>query len=130
MADPLTLVQNAYGAFGRGDIPALLQMLTDDVRWQFVGDRNAPYTATVVGHGQVGEWFGSVAASDDIQAFEPRQFLAGANHVTVIGWERSIAKPSGKPFECEWVHVWRIRDGRISSFWGMYDTAPVAAARA
>ena len=39
MSDPLTLVQNAYAAFGRGDIPALLQLLSDDVEWRFVGDR-------------------------------------------------------------------------------------------
>jgi uncharacterized protein len=129
MADALTTVQTAYAAFGRGDIPALLELLSEDVRWQFVGDRKAPYTRTAVGRKQVGEWFGQVAQVDDIQAFEPRQFLAGADHVSVIGWERTISKPSGKPFECEWVHVWRLRDGRISSFWGILDTEASAAAR-
>ena len=129
MADALTIVQTAYAAFGRGDIPALLEMLTEDVRWQFVGDRKAPYTGTTKGRSQVGEWFGSVAQADDIQTFEPRQFLVGADHVSVIGWERSVAKPSGKAFESEWVHIWRVRDGRISSFLGMLDTEASAAAR-
>jgi uncharacterized protein len=129
MADALTLVQSAYAAFGRGDIPALLNMLTEDVRWQFTGDRKAPYTGTVIGHSQVGEWFGAVAQADDIQAFEPREFLVGPDHVTVLGWERTVSKPGGKPFETEWVHVWRVRDGRIASFWGMFDTEAAANAR-
>jgi len=129
MSTPTDTVQAVYAAFGRGDVPAILQMLTDDARWQFVGEPSAPYTGTVLGRGQIGEWFGTIAQVDDIQAFEPRQFLAGPDHVTVLGWERSVSRPSGKPFECEWVHVWRVRDGRVASFWGMYDTAAVAAAR-
>jgi ketosteroid isomerase-like protein len=129
MADHLTTVQTAYAAFGRGDIPALLAMLSDDVQWQFIGDRKAPYTASVKGHRQVAEWFGAVARVDDIQSFEPRQFLVGADHVTVLGWERTLTKTAGKPFECEWVHIWRVRDGRITSFWGMLDTEASAGAR-
>jgi uncharacterized protein len=129
MSDPLHLVQTAYAAFGRGDIPALLNILTEDVRWQFIGDRKAPYTGTAKGRAQVGEWFGSVAAADDIQAFEPRQFLVGPDHVTVIGWERTFAKPSGKPFESEWIHVWQVRDGKLSSFLGTMDTEASGGAR-
>lgn len=129
MTDALTLIQTAYAAFGRGDIPAMLNLLTDDVRWQFTGDRKAPYTGTLSGRSQIGEWFGAVARADDIQAFEPREFLVGTDHVTVLGWERTVSKPAGKAFECEWVHVWRVRDGRISSFWGMLDTEASASAR-
>lgn len=58
-----------------------------------------------------------------------RQLLVGTDHVTVLGWERTVSNPAGKAFECEWVHVWRVRDGRISSFWGMLDTAASASAR-
>ena len=129
MSDPLSIVQAGYAAFGRGDVPAILDLITEDVRWQFIGSSKVPYTATLKGRGQVGEWFGSVFQADDIQAFEPRQFLAGPDHVTVIGWERTVAKPSGKAFECEWIHVWRVRDGKVSSFFGMVDTEASAAAR-
>jgi ketosteroid isomerase-like protein len=129
MTNPLTLVQDAYTAFGRGDVPALLNLLTPDVRWEFAGDRKAPYTGRVQGRAQVGEWFLAVAQADDIQAFEPRQFLVGPDHVTVLGWERSQALPGGKVFEAEWVHVWQVRDGQLARFWGMLDTEASARAR-
>lgn len=129
MSDALTTIQNAYAAFGRGDVPALLNMLTSDVRWQFIGDSKAPYTGTFRGHGQVGEWFGMVASVDGIQAFEPREFFVGADHVTVIGWERTQALPNGQVFESEWVHVWQLRDGLISRFLGTLDTEAAARAR-
>jgi ketosteroid isomerase-like protein len=130
MTDALTLIQDAYGCFGRGDIPALLALTTPDVDWQFHGDRGAPYTAHVRGQAQVAEWFGAVAQADDIQAFEPREFLAGADHVTVIGHERTIARATGRVYETPWVHVWRLRDGRIARFTGFFDSEAVALARA
>ena len=126
---PLDLVQNAYAAFGSGDIPALLNMLTADIRWQFVGDRRAPYTGVVQGRSQVGEWFLAVAQADGIQAFEPREFLVGADHVTVLGWERTQALPGGGVFETPWVHVWQLKDGLFCRFWGMLDTEAAAKAR-
>jgi ketosteroid isomerase-like protein len=129
MSDPLQTVQTAYAAFGRGDLPALLALMSADVRWRFVGDRTAPYTGEVVGPAQLAEWFGAVAQADDIQAFEPRQFLAGPGHVTVIGHERSVARNSGRPFESDWVHVWTVEGGRIKSFFGMLDSEAAAKAR-
>ncbi|HJV68264.1 nuclear transport factor 2 family protein [Ideonella sp.] len=126
---PLALVQDAYAAFGRGDIPGLLALLAPDVRWEFTGDSKAPYTGRFRGHGQVGEWFQSVAQADGIQAFEPREFLAGPDHVTVLGWERTQALPGGGVFECEWVHIWQASGGRLTRFWGMLDTEAAARAR-
>lgn len=129
MSDALSLIQTLYGHFGRGDVPALLEMLTPDVVWEFQGDRGAPYTAKVVGPSQVGEWFTEVGKADDIQRFEPERFLAGPDHVTVIGSERTIARSSGRTFECAWVHVFELRDGRVARFWGLLDSEASAAAR-
>lgn len=127
---PTELVQAAYAAFGRGDVPALLSMMAPEVAWQFVGDRQAPYTGRVRGHAQVAAWFQAVAQVDQIQAFEPREFLAGPGHVTVLGWERTQALPRGGVFETPWVHVWQVEEGRICRFFGMLDSEASAAARA
>lgn len=127
---PLEIVQSAYAAFGRGDVPAFLAELTPDVRWQFTGAPEAPYTGTFVGHDAVQAFLGGVAATDDIRAFEPRRFLAGPGHVTVIGWEDTVVRTTGRAFQVEWVHVFEVRGDRISGFWGLYDTAPAARAMA
>ena len=55
MNDALSLIQDAYGCFGRGDIPALLALTTPDVDWQFHGDHGAGYTGRVRGHAQLAE---------------------------------------------------------------------------
>lgn len=129
MSDALTTIQKLYAAFGAGDLPALLSHLDEQVVWQFHGDKAAPYTARVVGKGQVAEWFGAVAAADDIQAFEPREFLSAPGHVTVLGWERTVARPGGGTFECDWVHVFQVANGLVTRFVGFYDSEAAARAR-
>lgn len=130
MTSPLQTVQQAYAAFGAGDIPALLALCSPQVRWQFTADRDAPYTATVRGPGQLAEWLGTVAASDEIHVFEPQAMLPGPGHVTVIGMERTTLRATGKTFECPWVHVFTVQAGLITEFWGLIDTQAVAEARA
>jgi ketosteroid isomerase-like protein len=130
VSTPLQIVQAAYAAFGRGDIPALLDQLHSDVSWKFIGDVAAPYARQVIGHEGVTSWFGDVSKADQIQAFEPREFLAGPDHVTVIGWERTVALPGGGTFESEWVHVWKLRGNKVANFLGILDSEASGRARA
>jgi uncharacterized protein len=123
------VVRAAYEAFGRGDVPAILEMLAEPVDWKFVGARGLAYTGTFRTRAEIGRWFASVVEVDDIQAFEPREFLAAGEHVTVLGWEKTVARPGGKVFEAEWVHVFTVRDGKVVRFYGIYDTEASALAR-
>jgi ketosteroid isomerase-like protein len=129
MGDPSIIVQNLYAAFGRGDVAGLLELLSDDVDWCFIGDRQAGYAGRVRGKAAVAEWLAQVARADDIQGFEPREFLAGADHVTVLGWERTIARSSGREFESDWVHVFGLRGGKVCRFVGALDSEASATAR-
>ena len=129
MLSPTETVQAAYAAFGSGDIPGLLEFVTDDIEWTFEGSTGDAYMRTARGKDDVMRWFGQVMAVDGIQAFEPRQMLAGPDHVTVIGWERTQALPAGGVFETHWLHVWQLREGKVSRFLGMFDTAAVQKAR-
>jgi len=125
----LQLVQTAYAAFGRGDVPAMLQMMSDDIEWKFIGARGLPYTGTFHGKEAVGSWFASIPVAEEILAFEPREFISDGERVAVIGWERTKSIPRGKTFEMEWTHVFTVREGRLVRFWGIYDTEASAAAR-
>jgi ketosteroid isomerase-like protein len=126
---PLEVVQSAYAAFGRGDVPAILSLIADDVEWRFCGSKGLPYTGTFRTKDEIAKWFASIAEVEDILAFEPREFIPAGDKVAILGWERTRVRSSGKTFETEWVHVFTARDGRITRFWGMYDTEVSAAAR-
>ena len=123
MGASTTIVQQAYEAFGRQDVPALLNLIADDIDWEFVGSPGLSYAGSRRTKQAVGEFFAAVAQADDIQVFEPREFIEAGDHVTVLGWERCTARDTGKPFESEWVHVFTVKNGKITRWRGLLNTA-------
>ncbi len=122
------VVQQAYAAFGQGDIPALLSLLTDDVEWSLPGPAVIPWSGTRHGHEGVVEFFSLIGETLEFEQFEPREFVAQGDTVVVLGYERSIAKATGRPLEQEWAHVYTLRDGKIATGRLFEDTAAAVVA--
>ena len=123
MGTAMTIVQQAYEAFGRGDVPAMLALVADEVDWEFVGPPSLPYAGRRRNRMEVGAFFADIPRADDIHAFEPREFIEAGEHVTVLGWERATALDSGTQFEGEWVHVFTVKSGKITRWRGFFNTA-------
>ena len=122
------VVQETYEAVGRGDIPALLDLLTDDVEWTFQGPSVIPFAGTRRGREGVAEFFSLVGGNLEFEQFEPREFVAQGDTVVVLGFERSLTKPTGRTFEQEWAHVYKLREGKVTEFLALEDTAAHAIA--
>ena len=122
------VVQETYEAVGRGDIPALLDVLTDDVEWTFQGPSVIPFAGTRRGREGVAEFFSLVGRNLEFERFEPREFVAQGDTVVVLGFERSRIKPTGRTFEQEWAHLYKLRDGKVAEFLALEDTAAHAVA--
>jgi ketosteroid isomerase-like protein len=121
-------VRQNYAAVGRGEIPALLTLLSDEIEWSMAGPSVIPWTGTRRGRQQVAEFFVLLGKTLEFQRFEPREFIAQGDTVVVIGYERSLVKPTGRTFEQEWAHVYTLRDGKISRCRIFEDTAAQVAA--
>ena len=117
------VVQEAYQAFGRKDVPALLNLLSETVDWEFVGSAQLPYAGRRQGKQGVADFFAAVAKMDDIHEFEPREFIEAGDHVTVLGWERTTAIDTGHSFESDWMHLFTVRDGKVTRWRGFFNTA-------
>ena len=117
------VVQETYEAVGRGDIPVVLDLLTDDVEWTLQGPSAIPFAGTRRGREGVAEFFSLVGENLEFQQFEPHEFVAQGDTVTVLGYERSLIKPTGRTLEQEWAHVYTLRDGKIAKFRAFEDTA-------
>jgi ketosteroid isomerase-like protein len=122
------VVQETYEAVGRGDIPALLDLLTDDVEWTLQGPSVIPFAGTRRGREGVAEFFSLVGENLEFEQFEPREFVAQGDTVVVLGFERNLIKPTSRTFEQEWAHVYALRDGKIAKFLALEDTAAYVVA--
>jgi len=123
MPSNIAVVQEVYAAFGRADLAAILARVAPEVDWEFVGSPALPYAGGRRNQQEVGAFFAAVAGADDIHVFEPREFIDGGEHVTVLGWEETTARDTGIRFASQWVHVFTLRDGRITRWRGFFNTA-------
>ena len=123
-------VRRLYACFfGQGDIPGTLRLLTDDVDWWVAGPEEIlPWAGTCRGRKQVGRFLVALTETLEIQAFEPRMFVAQGETVVVLGRELARVKPTDRLCETEWVMVFTLRAGKIARFRQYHDTAAWVAA--
>ena len=123
------LIQSLYAAFGRGDIASIVASTTADVIWGLDGrPKDFPFLRQFKGQAGVQEFFKVLAEVHDITSFTPQEFYADGDKVFVIGRYGWTMKPSGRSGESDWLHVWRIRNGKISGMRSLNDTALLAEA--
>jgi len=122
------LVIQAYDSFKSADIEALLGLLSDEVEWQLPDTENVPFAGKRSGREAVGQFFQSLAESQDALQFEPQELIAEGDKVVSLGQYRWRVKATGREYGGDWVHVFTIRDGKIAGFQEYMDTAAAAAA--
>jgi len=123
----VALVQAIYQGFAAGDVPAILERMSGDIEWNEAenfpyADRN-PYCgpeAVLSGvFARFGEeWDGFAALPDD--------FLGDGDSVVVLGRYRGVYKATGRAFDAQFAHVWRVEDGKAVAFQQYTDTLQAA----
>jgi ketosteroid isomerase-like protein len=112
----LEVVRNLYGAFGRADLDGILALLDPQVSWRTPGPPDLPTAGLRHGVAEVREFFGLLLSTFDIQDFRPSDFLAQGDRVVVLGTSREGPKGTGRFVDFRWVHVFRLRMGKIVEF--------------
>jgi ketosteroid isomerase-like protein len=124
------LVKDAYAAFSRGDIPALLESLDENIEWEGVKGTEgvAPQAGLRRGKAAVAEFFALVASTTEFHKFEPREFIAGEDAVAVVGFYEATVKPTGRRVAADWLMLFNIRNGKIVRFREWTDSVQIVRA--
>jgi hypothetical protein len=123
----LNSVQGVYDAFAKGDIPAVLGFLSSDVDWTEA--EGFPYGGTYTGPDAVLEGvFMKLGTEWESFAAVPDEFIDGGDSVVVLGKYRGTYKATGKSFQANFAHVWKVRDGKAVRFVQYVDTLIVQRA--
>jgi len=124
----VNIVQQVYAAFAKRDINAILSMLSPDVEWGEPPNPFNPAAGTRHGHEGFLEWLSIGRQSEEIMVLEPRKFLTDSDTVAVVGYTKCLAKPTGRSYETDFVHVVTIENGKIVRFQEFFDTYAAAEA--
>jgi len=124
----IEFIKSLYAAFGRGDIQALLNGLTENVEWHSPGPPDEmPWSGDRRGRQQVGQFFQLLDQHLTFEHFEAANFFAQGDHVVVLGSDGGKVKSNGRSWNVRWVHIHTINNGLVSKFEELFDTAKFLA---
>jgi ketosteroid isomerase-like protein len=113
-----------YEAFGRGDVPAILAHVAEDVEWEYGGGTtDVPWLQPRNGRASVVGFFESLSAIE-FHRFVPTRLLGDAEVVVALVDLEATVKATGKRFaETDEAHIWRFNpDGKVARFRHRVDT--------
>jgi hypothetical protein len=120
-------VQDIYAAFGRGDIPAILDKLADDVDWDYAyrsAPNPLPWLQPQRGRTGVGGFFKSVQDNLEIRRFAVNALTEGSSVVVALFDIEATVRRTGKPIvEHDEAHIWHFNEaGKVVRFRHCADT--------
>ena len=115
----VTMVAEIYAAFGRGDVPFIMDSLADDIVWEHgIRTTDLPWLQPGTGKKHVGEFFAAVRQGLAFSVFEPQVIAADGDTVVAVIREASTILSTGKPVDEDlYAHVWTFNgSGKVASF--------------
>jgi len=130
----LSTVQGIYEAFGRGDVPAILATLADDVAWESWESNSSveaglPWMTPRQGRDEVGKFF-DAAGQMKVIDLQILGMMEGGNQVAVeFVFEAELPAWGGGRYRDEEIHLWTFNDaGKVTRLRHYTDTAKHIAA--
>ena len=107
------LIERAYEAFARGDIPTVLEVLADDILWHVPG--RGPLSRDYHGHAEVLGFFEHfMQLSQGTFRIQIEEVLAKGDRVIVLVTES--ARRNGREWSSPQVHAWTVKNGKATAF--------------
>lgn len=124
----IELIHQVYDAFLKGDSQRLLSYMAQDIDWEEPQVPNIPFAGKRQGRDQVAEFFQMVDAAQQLRDFRPGEFIAQDDRVVVLGHYEWTVRANGADWGSDWVHIFTVRDGKITSCRELTDTHRVVEA--
>ena len=120
--DGVSVVREAYEAFGRGDIPTVLGLIDPKCVW-IESASAVPIAGTHIGPEAVAKnVFAAVPANFTTFELVPGRFIASGDLVITTGVLKATAKATGRSMEAPYAHVFTVTNGKITRLENYHDT--------
>ncbi len=123
-------VKALYEAFGRGDVEAILERLTDDVDWSTdAAIESAPWYGAKHDKAGVRSFFEGIGQTGPVTEFTPVSFASNDDGDVLVFLRYAFTvTATGEDVAMNLHHYWKFRDGKVYFLRASEDTAQVAAA--
>jgi ketosteroid isomerase-like protein len=133
MNNNLAIVQSIYEAFGKGDIPTIIDYLSENVQWEQWADNSAqkagvPWMQFQQGKQGAVDFFTSVGKLE-VKDFQVLSIMANERQVAVECIFEAKVPATGSHYRDEEIHLWTFDEaGKVVRLRHYIDTAKLIAA--
>ncbi|OLZ66437.1 hypothetical protein AV521_28500 [Streptomyces sp. IMTB 2501] len=122
------VVRRFFQLFDEGRLTDIEALLTDDFEWVYHGPKSLPWAGTYRGVEGFRQFFTIVRDLIQVQECAAYDYLDAGDRVVVLGVSRTRVLANDRRYEAQWMNVFTVRDGLISRYLDLYDTASVVEA--
>ena len=122
------LAKRVYEMFKSGDVEAFLNMFSDDVSWETPTIEHTPFNGKISGKENLVKWLTAYNEAEEMTIFEQDEFIAQGDRVVMLGHCETRVKTTNREFATNLVHIFTVKDGKITAFLELFDTAAVEKA--
>ena len=113
----VAIVQEAYAAFGRGDVAGAISNYADDIDWAMPGSPEIiPYAGKRRGREQVAQFYSTFAHTEEVEEMQLQEFISHGDRVLVFGHYKGRVKSTGRSYTKDFIHVVTLRDTKVIRF--------------
>ncbi len=118
------VVKEAYAAFGRGDIPAVLGAMAPEMEWyEAEGNPYMPSGEAWIGPDAIlNSLFMRLGSEWEGFTVHPGSFHEAGDVVIMEGRYTGTYGSTGRSLDAQVCHVWTVRDGKLVKFQQYVDT--------
>ncbi len=128
----LQTVQTFISAIGSGDIPQAMDTLAEDVYWESPVSLSPPpelsWAKSRHGKQQVMQFIEDMWSVVQPYVMDTLGVIAQGDRVIIEGRHQCQVRSTGKFYDHQWVQVFILKDGLITSHQQYYDTAQILEA--
>lgn len=125
MKTNLEIVKETYANFLQGNIPAILDTLSDNIEWELPASAHVSFSGVFKGKDAVLNFFKNVGNDNEFSEFAVDTYVSDGDNVVALGHLSAIAKNTGKASTNKWAHVWQIKEGKVIRHYEYADTAEI-----
>jgi ketosteroid isomerase-like protein len=118
----VSTMRNAYEAFNRGDIAAVLEAFDPQIEWHEPGGGRAPQGTYQGAQSVANDVFATVPENFEEFEAQSERFIDAGDYLVVVGTFRGRPKAGGQ-MEAPFAHVWKMRAGKAMSFHNHVESA-------
>ena len=122
-------VTRIFQAFGRGDVPYILDQLADDARFVSHLEPIVPWAGEFAGRDDVARYFQAIVGAVDVTDHPVNSLVAQGDTVVATGDVTFSVRATGKTGSSSWVYIFKLANGRVQSYDQFNDTGLAEAFR-